>query len=275
MQITEIRVKLADGNAERLKGFCTLTIDHAFVIRDLKIIEGTNGLFVAMPSRKLADRCPNCGAKNHLRSKYCNECGTRLNENRAPRDAQGRTKLHADVAHPINAECRQAIQKAVIEAYYRELERSRQPDYQPPRLDEEFDDDVDFDDLESDYASLIDDLKKSTAARRQTRGHSESVPAIPGERREQSQAREGGGGEGGRRRKRRRGRRGSERSGEREHRYRSEGAPPAPAGRSGESQGGSEPVSRPEPATPPPAPTPQPAPAPPAPEESDFGAGIF
>jgi stage V sporulation protein G len=131
MEITEIRVNLVGGPAERVKAFCTITLDGGFVVRDLKIIEGPSGLFLAMPSRKLADRCPRCAAKNPLRARYCNHCGARLNENRAPRDEQGRVKLHADVAHPINAECRDAIQTAVVNAFHAEVERSSSPGYEP------------------------------------------------------------------------------------------------------------------------------------------------
>jgi stage V sporulation protein G len=100
-----------------------------FVIRDLKIIEGAKGFFVAMPSRKLTDRCHNCGTKNHLRSRFCNQCGCRLDENRAIRDADGRAKLHADIAHPINSMCREKIQGAVLASYADELERAKLPGY--------------------------------------------------------------------------------------------------------------------------------------------------
>src|SRR5215470_8780247 len=113
---------------ERLQAFCSVTFDDAFVVRDLKIIEGTKGSFVAMPSRKLTDRC-RCGCKNHLRARYCNHCGGQLDENRAIRDADGRAKLHADIAHPINSACREIIQSAVIKAYQEEKERSKQPGY--------------------------------------------------------------------------------------------------------------------------------------------------
>lgn len=129
MVITEVRIKLVAENNERLMAFCSLTLDNAFVIRDLKIIEGTKGLFVAMPSRKLTDRCGRCGCKNHLRSRYCNGCGTHLDENRAPRDADGRAKLHADIAHPINSACREVMQTAIIKAYADEKERARMPGY--------------------------------------------------------------------------------------------------------------------------------------------------
>jgi stage V sporulation protein G len=129
VEITEVRIKLVQDNNERLQAFCSVTFDDAFVVRDLKIIEGTKGSFVAMPSRKLTDRCPQCGSKNHLRARYCNQCGGKLNEDRAVRDADGRAKLHADIAHPINSACREVIQNAVIRAYNEEKERSKQPGY--------------------------------------------------------------------------------------------------------------------------------------------------
>src|SRR5438132_1124093 len=85
--ITEVRIKLMEDNNERLQAFCSVTFDDAFVVRDLKIIEGTKGSFVAMPSRKLTDRCGSCGCKNHLRARFCNQCGHKLDEDRASRDA--------------------------------------------------------------------------------------------------------------------------------------------------------------------------------------------
>lgn len=136
MEISEVRVKLVENKDDRLKAFCSMTMDDAFVVRDIKIIEGGGGYFVAMPSRKMSDHCEKCGSKNHLRAKYCNNCGTRLSENRAKKDPKGRMKLHADIAHPINAVCRQAIQERVIEAFNHELELSLQPGYQPVDLDD-------------------------------------------------------------------------------------------------------------------------------------------
>jgi stage V sporulation protein G len=127
--ITEVRIKLMEDNNERLQAFCSVTFDDCFVIRDLKIIEGTKGSFVAMPSRKLTDRCPGCGCKNHLRARHCNQCGGRLDEDRATRGADGRAKLHADIAHPINSGCREVIQSAVLKAYQEERERAKQPGY--------------------------------------------------------------------------------------------------------------------------------------------------
>ena len=66
MNITEVRVKLTEAKKNRLQAFCSITIDNDFVVRDLKVIEGHKGAFIAMPSRKLTDRCPKCGGKNHI-----------------------------------------------------------------------------------------------------------------------------------------------------------------------------------------------------------------
>jgi stage V sporulation protein G len=135
MEISEVRVKMVANQDDRLKAFCSMTLDNEFVIRDIKIIDGTSGLFVAMPSRKMSDHCGKCGGKNHLRAKFCTNCGAKLQENRIKPDAHGRMKLHADIAHPINASCRRKIQETIIKAFNEELERSKQPGYQPVDLD--------------------------------------------------------------------------------------------------------------------------------------------
>lgn len=129
MEITEVRIKLMEEPGERLKAFCSITFDNCFVIRDLKIIDGSNGPFVAMPSRKLTAHCPGCGMKNHLRAQYCNQCGKRLVESRMPKDVDGRAKLYADIAHPINSFCREMIQDVVVSEYHEEIERAKQPGY--------------------------------------------------------------------------------------------------------------------------------------------------
>jgi stage V sporulation protein G len=131
VEITEVRVKLMDEPGERLQAFCSITFDDAFVIRDLKIIEGATGPFVAMPSRKLTAHCPQCGCKNHLRSAYCNQCGSRLKEPPMIKDEEGRAKLYADIAHPINSSCREMIQVKVIQAFEEEKARSKMPGYSP------------------------------------------------------------------------------------------------------------------------------------------------
>ncbi len=141
MEITEVRVKLMQEPGERLQAFCSITFDDAFVVRDLKIIEGASGPFVAMPSRKLTNHCPQVGCKNHLRAAYCNQCGARLRETAAQKDEDGRAKLYADIAHPINPACREMIQSRVIEAFEREKLQSQQPGYVSTYDDFDSDDD--------------------------------------------------------------------------------------------------------------------------------------
>ncbi|RCS47628.1 stage V sporulation protein G [Bremerella cremea] len=129
MKITEVRIKLMEDSSDRLRGFCSITFDDAFVIRDLKIIEGANGPFVAMPSRKLTGHCPSCGCKNHLRASYCNQCGMKLKQPQVERGSDQRAKLYADIAHPINSECREQIQTRVIAEYHNEIEEAKRPGY--------------------------------------------------------------------------------------------------------------------------------------------------
>ncbi|OGC79758.1 MAG: septation protein SpoVG [candidate division Zixibacteria bacterium RBG_16_43_9] len=83
MEITEVRITLRDE--EKLKAFANITFDNAFVIRGLKVINGTKGYFVSMPSRKRPD-------------------GT-----------------HQDIAHPVSNEMRRIIEEKVLEAYEMEL----------------------------------------------------------------------------------------------------------------------------------------------------------
>lgn len=127
MNITEVRVKLTEAKKNRLQAFCSITIDNDIVIRDLKIIEGYKGSFVAMPSRKLTDKCPKCGCKNHLRARFCNDCGYKLDDKRAAGGDPGKKfKLYADTVHPINSTCRDEIEKKVLAAYQEEVEKSSQ-----------------------------------------------------------------------------------------------------------------------------------------------------
>ena len=140
MEISEVRVKMVSNKDDRLKAFCSMTLGNDFVVRDIKVIEGSDGLFVAMPSRKMSDHCEKCGGKNHLRAKFCNNCGAALSENRVKQDMKGRMKLHADIAHPINAECRRKIQETIVAAFEAELKKSKEPGYKPVSMDE-----VDYD----------------------------------------------------------------------------------------------------------------------------------
>lgn len=177
MNITEVRVKMISDSTERLRAFCSVTLDGAFVIRDLKIIDGTHGPFVAMPSRKLSDRCPRCRSKNHLRARFCNDCGAKLSDNRAPRDAQGRFKLHADVAHPINAACRDELQSAVIAAYREELELSEQPGYRP-RNDVVQDDDFFSNETSPQKPAKAPDASAEASAEEDDGGHDDLIAEL-------------------------------------------------------------------------------------------------
>lgn len=84
MIITDVRIRSVDGQ-NRLKAVASITIDGVFAVHELRIIEGKNGLFVAMPSRQSND-------------------GT-----------------FRDIAHPINAETRKMIEDAVIKKYNEEV----------------------------------------------------------------------------------------------------------------------------------------------------------
>lgn len=156
MKITEVRIKLMEDQGERLKAFCSITFDNCFVVRDLKIIDGASGPFVAMPSRKLTAHCARCGMKNHLRAHFCNQCGGQLAPDRVPLDADGRAKLYADIAHPINSACRELIQEHVIGEYFEELERAKQPGYVSR-----------YDDIDVDFGD--DDFGSSQTQRRERR----------------------------------------------------------------------------------------------------------
>ena len=85
MEVTEVRVFPVDE--EKLKAYVTITFDDCFVVRDLKVINGNNGLFVAMPSKKRRD-------------------GT-----------------FRDTAHPLDNRTRETIESKVLEEYKRELEK--------------------------------------------------------------------------------------------------------------------------------------------------------
>jgi len=152
--ITEVRIKLTSDPRNKLRAYASVTIADAFVVRDLKIIDGTKGPFVAMPSRKLSDHWGRCQHKNHVRAHFCNQCGSKLDPDRAPRDGRGRSRLHADLAHPINSTTRIELHKAVVRAYFDEIEtqQSAGADYRPK----------DFDDLdvlsESVDAEYLDEL---------------------------------------------------------------------------------------------------------------------
>ncbi len=124
VKVTEVRIKLMDGSQRngdvKLKAFCSVTLDGAFVIRDLKVIQGTNGLFVAMPSRKVMSHCPCCETKNFLLARYCNDCGKEL-PRVSEKEIDGSRKRYADIVHPVHSKARKLLHDAVLNAYQREL----------------------------------------------------------------------------------------------------------------------------------------------------------
>jgi len=117
MDITEVKIRKRDLRDGKLKAFVSITIDDAFVVRDLKVIEGKKGLFVAMPSVRLSIFCPKCRKKNPIGSKFCNQCGASTEGATMPIGPGGVPEEHRDIAHPITAEARDYIQKKILDAY--------------------------------------------------------------------------------------------------------------------------------------------------------------
>ncbi len=116
MEITETRITSVNKPNSRLRAYASVTFDNSFVIREIRIIEGKNGLFIAMPSRKIQRPCPKCNFKNPVTNKYCGQCGTELkpeqkNQRMVPQ------QQHKDIAHPINTQFRDYLQKKILEAY--------------------------------------------------------------------------------------------------------------------------------------------------------------
>jgi stage V sporulation protein G len=158
MEISEVRIKLVGNPNDRLKAFCTITFDDVFVVRDLKIVDGGNGLFVAMPSRRVLTPCGSCRHKNAARSRFCNGCGAQLPEDTGPVDVDAQGRLHRDIAHPINSEFRKIVQDRVLEAFAAEC--------QPESFDEPDDVDERDDEALSEYDSLIADLRGGSSGSR-------------------------------------------------------------------------------------------------------------
>lgn len=124
MEITEVRIFLKDSPDKKLKAYATVTFDNAFVVRNIKVIQGTSGVFIAMPSRKVKQSCPKCNFKNELRSKYCNQCGAQLPVQPRPLTPDPNAQAeHKDIAHPITQAFRELLQKKVLAAYEEEVKK--------------------------------------------------------------------------------------------------------------------------------------------------------
>ena len=121
MEITEIRVFPKEGQDKKLKAYTTVTFDNAFVVRNIKVIQGSSGLFIAMPSRKMRHSCPKCHFKNEMGSKFCNHCGAPLPAVASDQgDSADNKSEHRDIAHPITQQFREYLQTKILEAYKNE-----------------------------------------------------------------------------------------------------------------------------------------------------------
>lgn len=130
MEITEVKVFLRESPDKKLKAYATVTFDDAFVVRNIKVIQGTNELFIAMPSRKVKHPCPKCNFKNEMRSKFCNQCGAPLPSSGKPVEHEDKDLAqseHKDIAHPITQAFREHLQKKVLDAYDQEKKRGTAP----------------------------------------------------------------------------------------------------------------------------------------------------
>ena len=128
MEITEVRIFLKDSPDKKLKAYATVTFDNAFVVRNIKVIQGTSGVFIAMPSRKVKQLCPKCNFKNEFRAKFCNQCGGQLPfSTRAPSQEINAQAEHKDIAHPITQQFREYLQKKVLDAYEEEFKKGPSP----------------------------------------------------------------------------------------------------------------------------------------------------
>jgi stage V sporulation protein G len=123
VEITDVQVNLCGGGEDRLRAYCAVVFDHSFVVHNVRVIEKSDGLLVAMPSRKLTSKCPNCHFKNPIDNCYCGNCGTHLRDEATIKRVQRETKVHFDIAHPINPETRHKIEVAVLAAYHQACEQ--------------------------------------------------------------------------------------------------------------------------------------------------------
>ena len=129
MEITEVKVFPRVQGNKKLRAYVTVTFDDAFVVRNVKVIEGNKGLFVAMPSRKVQKPCLRCRRSNTIMARFCNYCGVALE---APKygDSYDRQQETKDIAHPISQEFRAYMEKKVLDAYEEEVKNNphQEPD---------------------------------------------------------------------------------------------------------------------------------------------------
>jgi len=121
LEITEVKVFPRVKGNRKLKAYVTVTFDDSFVVRNVKVIDGNRGLFVAMPSRKVQKPCSKCRRSNSIAARFCNYCGVAL-ESSGYSESHDRQQETKDIAHPINQEFRAYIEGKVLEAYDKEIQ---------------------------------------------------------------------------------------------------------------------------------------------------------
>ena len=120
MIITEVRIDPA-AEAGPLLAWATIVFDDSFIIKDVKLLRGTDGRpFISMPRRAVRDHCRRCGKSIDVTSAFCPSCGLEQGPvaNRvSARDNVGRLKVYVDIAHPIRRGLREAILEAVLDEW--------------------------------------------------------------------------------------------------------------------------------------------------------------
>ena len=118
LNISDVRVNLACGtDSEKLKAYCSITIDECFMVRGIKLIDGSKGMFIAMPSRKTQFACRACKHKNPISNNFCGKCGSKIGAPRGSGVVETTKMDRVDIAHPLNAECRQQILDELLDAF--------------------------------------------------------------------------------------------------------------------------------------------------------------
>ena len=115
-QITDVKISLNSDERGKLKAIATMTLDNVFVVKDIKVIDGKRGLFVAMPCSQVTEKCPRCRVKNPINSRYCTNCGKAFPNNKKI-SFNSRREDYRDIAHPICKDCRDYIESVILGAY--------------------------------------------------------------------------------------------------------------------------------------------------------------
>jgi DNA-binding cell septation regulator SpoVG len=118
IQVTRVFLQPTEGTraaGSRVKAFAAVVLNDSVQINNLKYVEASKGLVVAMPDAEIQAPCPGCGHSNRITASYCNACGEALPAS-GPVPARDRFR---EVAHPVKLSARQEIQRAVADAYAR------------------------------------------------------------------------------------------------------------------------------------------------------------